>query len=289
MRVAGAERKVDRRHLSYLHGLMLAGGLASGAMTRAATGSDDDLSYLLPLFDALAPWVGANGPAQLPSVQPGSSIAADDAPLGSWRVSILANSAFSAGVMHVHALAKLIMMAKVVDPYSPWTLLRGALEDFSTSAWLLGGSRDERRQRALSLWHEDFRNREQYEQDTGKRPTGPNAKTGAQRCEQVKRLADSLGLRLQKPVAGDIISAAAGYANLDPRLTRASWRVASGFAHGRYWPNLNATEPRGVAPMRDGYMVALVLDDAKFEPLAAACKTIFEYASARYRARSMAV
>ena len=68
---------------------------------------------------------GANGPAQLPWVQPGSSIAADDAPLGSWRVSILANSTFFAGVMHVHSLIKLITVAKVVDPYSPWTLLRG--------------------------------------------------------------------------------------------------------------------------------------------------------------------
>jgi hypothetical protein len=191
--------------------------------------------------------------------------------------------------MHVHSLIQLITVAKVVNPYSPWTLLRGALEDFATSAWLLGGSRDERRARALSLWHEDFRNREQYEQDSGKRPTGRNAKRGAQRCDQVKVLADSLGLRLQKPVAGDVITAAASYARLDPKHTRASWRVASGFAHGRYRPNLNATEPRGAAPMRDGYMFALVLDDRKFEPLAMACKAILGYASARCLARSVVV
>lgn len=39
-----------------------------------------------------------------------------------------------------------------IDPTSPWTLLRGALENAATGVWLLTGTgRDERRRRALAL------------------------------------------------------------------------------------------------------------------------------------------
>ena len=257
-------------------------------MTTTVQEGHDDLSYLLPLFNAVGPWCGSDGEVRRPPVQPHSSMAADDAPLGSWRVSVLATSTFSAGLMHVHALVKLVTVAKVIDPYSPWTLLRAALENFATSSWLLGGSREERRQRALSLWHEDFRDREQHEQDSGKRPSGPKSKTGAERRAQIKALADSLGLAVLKPQTGDIITVAAGYAGLDPEKTRASWRIASGFAHGRFWPNLSGTEPRGAALLDDGYLLALVVNDEELAALATSCKAMFGYALARYLARSAA-
>ncbi|WP_317447560.1 hypothetical protein [Streptomyces collinus] len=54
-----------------------------------------------------------------------------------------------------------------VDPTTPWMLLRGALENFATGLWFLDGAgRSERRRRALSLWDEDMRNRQQHETDT---------------------------------------------------------------------------------------------------------------------------
>ncbi|HEV2634514.1 MAG TPA: hypothetical protein VGX23_05175 [Actinocrinis sp.] len=254
----------------------------------SAQEASDDLSYLLPLFIAVKPWSGPDGEIPRPGAQPRSSLAADDVSLGSWRVSILANSTLSAGLMHVHALIQLVTVAKVVDPYSPWTLLRAALENFATSAWLLSGTRNERWGRALSLWHEDFHNRAQHEQDTGRRPSGPRAKSGEQRRNEVKALADSLGLAIQKPGAGQIITIAAGYAGLNADQTRASWRVASGFAHGRFWPNMSAAQPWGATPLSDGYLFALVLNDNELERLANACKALFEYALSRYQARSLA-
>ena len=249
----------------------------------------DDVSYLLPLFNAVAPFRGPNAKLLSASPQPHSSLAADDTQLGSWRVSILVHSSLSAGVMHVDALIRLVTEAKALDPYSPWTLLRGALENFATSGWLLaGGDRMDRRCRALSLWDEDFRNRAQYERDTGWTPPRPKAKSGEQRREQIQRIAGGLGLTLRRPLANEIISAAAHEAGLDPDRARASWRVASGFAHGRFWPYMNATEPRSAAPLPDGYLFAFVVDDEKLKTLAMACEKLFVHAVERYQVRSAA-
>ncbi|MBJ6636751.1 hypothetical protein H4K36_00095 [Streptomyces sp. DHE7-1] len=75
-----------------------------------------------------------------------------------------------------------------------WTLLRGALENFATGLWLLDGTGcSERRRRALSLWDEYMRNRQQHETDTGHLPSGGGL-TGAQRRTEIRAIADQLGL-----------------------------------------------------------------------------------------------
>lgn len=45
------------------------------------------------------------------------------------------------------------------------------IRNFATGQWLLDGDgRSERQRRALSLWDEDLRNRQQHETDTGHLP-----------------------------------------------------------------------------------------------------------------------
>ncbi|WP_445283778.1 hypothetical protein [Streptomyces sp. DSM 118148] len=62
-----------------------------------------------------------------------------------------------------HALRRLTAATREVDLTSPRTLLCGALENFATGLWLCDGAgRSERRRRALSLWDEDMRNRQQH-------------------------------------------------------------------------------------------------------------------------------
>lgn len=117
--------------------------------------------------------------------------------------------------------------------------------------------------------------------------TGPDEKTGDQRRQEVKRLADSLGLcPLGTLPTGEIIVEAASAAGLDPEQTRASWRVASGFAHGRFWPHLRATEPTGVISMPGGRLISFEIDDNQFESLATACQTLLERAARQYESRS---
>ncbi|MFJ2729333.1 hypothetical protein [Streptomyces collinus] len=73
-------------------------------------------------------------------------------------------------------------------------LLRGALENFATGLWLLDGAgRIERRRRALSLWDEDMRNRQQHETDTAHLLSG-GGMTGAKRPAKIRALVDQLGL-----------------------------------------------------------------------------------------------
>src|SRR2546429_454605 len=69
--------------------------------------------------------------------------------------------------------------------------------------------------------------------------TGPGEKSGADGREEILQRGDWIGIpRPSLPAvrAGVIIEAAATAAGLDPRAVRASWRVGSGFAHGRFWP-----------------------------------------------------
>lgn len=252
-----------------------------------STERPDDVAYLLPLFQAVAPYRADGHFRQLPEPAPRSSLATDDAALKPWGGSILIRTSFAAGLFHVDALSRNVTMTGQIDPSSPWTLLRGALENFATAVWLLSGKdRSERRARALALWREDMRNRGQHEKDVQHVVTG-QGKSGEQRRQEIEQLATTLSLDpLPGHQAGAIIAAAAKEAGLDPVRVQASWRVASGFAHGRFWPNLRAATPRSAIPTADGYLVGMVINDDELERLAKACLTLLEHTTQRYAARA---
>lgn len=255
-----------------------------GMSTQAFNGA-----YLLPLFHAIEQARGDGAYRQLPAPAPASSLATDDAPLGPYAGAHLIRSSYTAGLAHTDALRRLTAAGEV-DPTSPWTLLRGALENFATALWLLDGpGRAERRRRALSLWDEDMRNRQQHETDTGHQPSG-DGMTGAQRRAEIRGIADRLGLPpLTRPGTHQIVLAAAPTAGLTAGKVGAAWRAASGFAHGRYWPNLRASQPRAVIPGADGvHTVALVIDEDLHRPLAEYCHTMLDRLQEYYEARAQA-
>ncbi|MEW1725013.1 hypothetical protein ACIOWG_27240 [Streptomyces sp. NPDC087658] len=249
-----------------------------------------NFSYLAPLFGAAAEYRAEDHFRLLPDPEVRSSLATDDKPLHPWGASKFISSSFSAGLLHVEALNQLVTEARQVDPVSPWTLLRAALENFATAVWLLDGKdRVERRHRTLTLWAEDFRNRADHEADVN-HITSPWGRTGTERYEEVRQLAVSLGLPgLPRPSATKIITEAAATAQLEPDQTRALWRVASGFAHGRFWPNLRAAEVLDLNRGPDGYLVNFGVDDEKLEKLSKACLQLLQRAERRYRARCKAM
>lgn len=126
-----------------------------------------------------------------------------------------------------------------------------------------------------------------FSQGSWSRSSCQRYRNGGTRGDEVKQFADSSGLpKLPRPSAGDIIFTAASTAGLDPELTRALWCVASGFAHGRFWPYLRASEVRGVFPSASGgYLLNFVVDDKQ---LANACRKLLEHTDRRYKARSSA-
>lgn len=252
-----------------------------------------DLAYLLPLFDRAATFRLPSGdiaPMAAPSA--GSSLAADDAPLQGWNASTLVRSSVTAGLAHVEALNRMITKTGVVDAFSPWTLLRGALENFATAVWLLtGADRNQRRSKALALWAQDLHNRAQHEDDTDHVITGAEEKSGMDRREEILQRGERLGIprtSLPRTSAGAIIFAAAEAAGLDARAVRAYWRAGSGFAHGRYWPNLRVSQARAAWPTDGGYLLAFVLDEGQHALLAESCDRLLQFAHERYRARSLA-
>lgn len=249
-----------------------------------------DFFYLAPLFAAAARYRAEDHFRLLPQPEARSSLAADDKPLRPCSASKFISSSFSAGLLHVEALTQLVTEARQVDPVSPWTLLRAALENFATAVWLLDGkNRVERQHRTLTLWAEDFRNRADHETDVN-HVTGLWGRTGTQRYEDVRQLAVDLGLPgLPRPSATKIITEAAVTARLEPDQTRALWRVASGFAHGRFWPNLRAAEVHDVNRADDGYLLQFGVDDEKLERLANACLQLLQRTDRRYRARCKAM
>ncbi|WP_324790395.1 hypothetical protein [Streptomyces sp. H51] len=246
-------------------------------------------AYLLPLFNEVEQARTDGAYRQLPAPAPASSLATDDAPLGAYAAAHLIRASYTAGLAHADALRRLTAAGEV-DPTSPWTLLRGALENFATGLWLLDGAgRAERRRRALSLWDEDMRNRHQHEQDTGHLPTGGGL-SGAQRRAEIRAIADHLALApLTAPRTHQILLAAAPVAGLTAVEVGAAWRAASGFAHGRYWPNLRASQPRAAIPGADGvHTIALVIDEDQHRPLAEYCRIMLRRLQERYHARAQA-
>jgi hypothetical protein len=246
-------------------------------------------AYLLPLFSEVEQARTDGAYRQLPAPAPASSLATDDAPLGAYAAAHLIRASYTAGLAHADALRRLTAAGEV-DPTSPWTLLRGALENFATGLWLLDGTgRAERRRRALSLWDEDMRNRHQHEQDTGHLPTGGGL-SGAQRRAEIRAIADHLALApLTAPRTHQILLAAAPVAGLTAVEVGAAWRAASGFAHGRYWPNLRASQPRAAIPGDDGvHTVALVIDEDQHRPLAEYCRIMLRRLQEHYNARAQA-
>jgi hypothetical protein len=250
-----------------------------------------DYAFLHPLFEATRPFAGKDAIRMMPRPSPGSSLAAEDAMLNGWWPTLHMSNALTSGVAHVEAFRRSVVDLKLVDACVPWTLLRAAQENFSLAVWLLyGETRKERLARALRVWVHDMHERSQHEKDTGHVPTG-SSKTGLQRVAQMIDLADSLGIpkrdvdrRLPTSMlvaeAGDIVRPGHGAA------ARGYWRVASGFAHGRAWPNLRVGELNGAEQIAGGYNLAFVMNDAHLAELASWCVDLLGAAVTRYEARS---
>jgi len=132
-----------------------------------------------------------------------------------------------------------------------------------------------------------MRNRQQHETDTGHLPSG-GGMTGAQRRAEIRDIADQLGLApLTAPRTHQILLTAAPAAGLTAVKACAAERAASRFAHGRYWPNLRASQPRAVIPGDDGvHTVAFILDEDQHRPLADYCHVMLGRLQEHYTARA---
>jgi hypothetical protein len=168
-------------------------------------------------------------------------------------------NSLSHAVDHLHMLRSVLRDAAAIHMFAPYSVIRGALENASTAAWLLAPpQRPVRIERLLRLAAADVRAGEKAKTLVGS--TGPGSEQ--ERLDQLKRIAAAAGVDPSDAVKrvgyGDIV-ATAGAESGAPKGAQVNefvWRLCSGNAHGDFWTTISATErveltgaPAGIANM----------------------------------------
>jgi hypothetical protein len=182
---------------------------------------------------------------RVPPVEPGSSLAGDDAKVPTLMVSSAAYQCFSRAVDHLHAVQALLFEAKMMHAYAPYGLLRAAVEAAGEAIWLLGPhGRQERIRRCLKRAYENVSKGAQFSELAGLQPSGRPAVT---RIQEIRNLATLHGID-PNGVCGRW-STQQQLKYVDELLNKgkepsaqALWQICSGFAHGREWATLGLLE-----------------------------------------------
>src|SRR5688500_1141081 len=107
-------------------------------------------------FSTITTWMEERTTKEPPAIEPGSPLAGDGAKSPEHQVGHAAWSGISLAVDHLHAIKVQVIDAQVLHPYSPYTLMRAAIENAATAVWLLEpNDRNERLQRRLKLAHHE--------------------------------------------------------------------------------------------------------------------------------------
>lgn len=188
-----------------------------------------------PLIDRMMERVGTR--EEFP-VGVGSALAGDDTASTPYQVSHCVRMCMTAGVDHLHALKVLVVDSGILHVAAPFSLSRGALENFAAAFWMLHPpARDTRVERALR-WHaKNFK-----DQETA---VGQLGLPGHVSKEDKLLKLDAVAQRRGIPTtfrSGYFSSEAVTYAE-ERSTTKVllPWQLCSGFAHGRPWAYLGAS------------------------------------------------
>lgn len=167
------------------------------------------------------------------AVSPGSSLAGDDRASDPYQVSHAVQMCIVAGVDHLHAMKSLLIDLNVIHSAAPFTLVRGALEVFSSAFWMLHPAKRDLRVERVLRWHA----RNFHEQHPALESLGLSDPAAKQ--AKYARLGQIASRR------GIVVDLKSGYRSFDavsyadtnapnakPLL---SWQMCSGYAHGRPW------------------------------------------------------
>lgn len=203
----------------------------------------------------------------LDEVEKGSSLDKDDETLPGSPVRAAASYGLVAAVDHLALIADLSSNL-TLRPSSMFTVTRAALLAASQTVWVLSGTQDERRLRALSVATDEHKNHRAYINDYANDPfVGEMA---PDMVPQLKELAEKLTkkitslqkIRRGKPYDGQLQATTmmqeaarhlADQNDADDWMRLAlghEWRLASAAAHARAWPmHIRATDRE---PLPDG-------------------------------------
>jgi len=170
-------------------------------------------------------------------VAKGSSLAGDDGASSPYQVSHTLRQCITAGVDHLHAMKLLVRESGVIHAAAPATLARGALETFGTAFWILDPpSRDLRIERNLRWHYKNLKDGDTARSELGLATNRPLKI----KLQHVQSVADQQGIGTIRGYSStDAVTWADEHA-VKASNVLFSWRLCSGFAHGRPWAYLGA-------------------------------------------------
>jgi hypothetical protein len=195
------------------------------------------------VFSVFEDWLAITGQPP-PAIESSSPLAGDAAKSPQHRVDHAAWSAIAHAIDHLHAVKALVIDARKLHPYAPYSLLRAAIENAATAVWLLEPSdRSTRLERCLRLAYNEAAESGNARELIPKAFEGK--RTAEERKAEIKTLAKSLGLNVGYVCGGFYYSTVVKQAGEAAQLGREAelmWRICSGFAHGRQWASLGVLE-----------------------------------------------
>lgn len=187
---------------------------------------------LTEMFTAVRLLIDASAGPDALKPGPRSSLAGDDERTRPFQVSHSARSLVSGALDHLHALANLVETAKVLHDSASFTLVRAALEQSATAAWLIApASRPERISRRLRLEHEWQADRTRAERSI--RSDAPRSKLGRMLTGVARE--NVVQLPGKRPTTTLIVRQVDQLRLTPGTSVEVCWRAASAVAHGRNW------------------------------------------------------
>ncbi|WP_328439665.1 hypothetical protein [Nocardia puris] len=176
-------------------------------------------------------------------VPPGSMLAHDDEKTAPRQISHAFHSCVTAGIDHLHALKTLVRDAGIIHTMAPFSLARGALENLSIAFWLLHPAQRAERLEHLLRWHAQNINDSHTALEGRGLPNSDKTPKLAKLQSATKTILPRTDFRVIKN--GHTSTEAVNYANqFAPTAGNVlfAWRLCSGYAHGRAWAILGASD-----------------------------------------------
>jgi hypothetical protein len=207
-----------------------------GIMT--ALGEDQAKEKLRRLSDAAVQWAGRRATPGGFAVAAGSALVGDDNVSNPFQVSTALITCLDAAIDHLHGLYALVLQSGFLHVNTPATIARGALESASTAIWIAKPpGRDERVRRTLAWFWQDVR-----DGDTAATGAGITVPTELSvRQDKLKNVAAARGLdpkSITSFTSTEAVKSAKEHLGTESIDVLLMWRLCSGFAHGRAWPNM---------------------------------------------------
>lgn len=178
-------------------------------------------------------------------VTAGSSLAGDDARSAPYQVSHAVRALLLFGIDHLHAVKTLVVDHRTLNVTAPFTLVRGALENLSIAYWILHPSLRNDRITHTLRWHAQNYSDSHKALAAASLPNHIDANTKIQKLVAVasaQQIPWTASTREEKGFGSTEIVRYAGLNGVKSKNTLFYWQMCSGFAHGRQWAVLGASD-----------------------------------------------